>query len=177
MEKSLNGGMNETQTGVRPADYSGPETPVYEEKQAGTLRRQVLLTFETDDLPPGLFSPLPLAFLGDAVYSLVIRTILMEGGNRQAEKLHRESADLVNASAQAMAAEAILPVLTEEELKIYRRGHNANPAHHAKGASLEDYLKATGLETLCGYLYLKDETGRLLELIKAGLEGIKNHDK
>ncbi len=158
MEKSLTG-------------KEGIPLPAYEEKQAGTLRKQVLLAFQKDDLPPGLFSPLPLAFLGDAVYSLVIRTILLEDGNRQAEKLHRESAKLVNASAQAKAADAILPCLTQEEMKIYRRGRNANPSHHAKNAPLEDYLKATGLEALCGYLYLKDDVRRLLELIRTGIEG------
>ena len=72
--------------------------------------------------------------------------------------------------AQAQIGDAIQELLTEEEARIYRRGRNANPYHHAKNATLEEYLKATALETLCGYLYLKDETARFLELLKAGIE-------
>lgn len=117
------------------------------------------------------YSPLALAFLGDAVYSLIVRTIIVEKGNRQAEKLHNETTHLVSARAQASVGDAIKDLLTEEEARIYRRGHNSNPYHHAKNASLSDYLKATGVETLCGYLYLKGELPRILELLRAGIQG------
>ena len=115
------------------------------------------------------FSPLALAFLGDAVYSLIIRTSVLARGNRQAEKLHNETTRLVCAQKQAAIGKAIYDILTTEEKKVYRRGRNSHPMHHAKGASLEEYLQATALETLCGYLYLQGRTNRLMELIRTGL--------
>ncbi|MGN8706363.1 Mini-ribonuclease 3 [Bacillota bacterium LCP21S3_A4] len=117
-----------------------------------------------------MYSPLALAFLGDGVYSLIVRTMVISKGNRQAEKLHNDTRKYVSAQAQARIGDAIQELLTDEEARIYRRGRNANPYHHAKNATLEEYLKATALETLCGYLYLKDETARFLELLKAGIE-------
>ena len=116
------------------------------------------------------FSPLALAFLGDAVYSLIIRTSVLAKGNRQAEKLHNETTRLVRAQKQAAIGKVIYDLLTTEEKKVYRRGRNSHPMHHAKGASLEEYLQATALETLCGYLYLQGRTERLMELLRTGLE-------
>ena len=101
---------------------------------------------------------------------MIVRTMVTSKGNRQAEKLHNDTRKYVSAQAQARIGDAIQELLTEEEARIYRRGRNANPYHHAKNATLEEYLKATALETLCGYLYLKDETARFLELLKAGIE-------
>ena len=116
------------------------------------------------------FSPLALAFLGDAVYSLIIRTSVIAKGNRQAEKLHNETTRLVRAQKQAAIGRVIYDLLTTEEKKVYRRGRNSHPMHHAKGASLEEYLQATALETLCGYLYLQGRTEHLMELLRTGLE-------
>ena len=115
------------------------------------------------------FSPLALAFVGDAVYSLVIRTVETEKGNRQAEKLHRDTSKIVSAAAQSRAAALIMPLLTDEEAAVFRRGRNAAPASHARSASIEEYAQATGLEAVCGWLYLKGEEQRLLYLIRAGL--------
>ena len=120
------------------------------------------------------YSPGTLAFLGDAVYSLVIRTILVSKGNRQAEKLHNETTYYVRAEQQAAIGLAVYDIMTEEEKKVYRRGRNSNPYHHAKSSSLEEYLQATALEALCGYLYLQDRTDRLLELLR---EGIRRADR
>ena len=116
------------------------------------------------------FSPLALAFLGDAVYSLIIRTSVIARGNRQAEKLHNETTRLVRAQKQAAIGRAVYDLLTPEEQKVYRRGRNSHPMHHAKGASLDEYLQATALETLCGYLYLQGRTERLMEILRTGLE-------
>lgn len=116
------------------------------------------------------FSPLALAFLGDAVYSLIIRTSVIAKGNRQAEKLHNETTRLVRAQKQAAIGKAIYDLLTTEEKRVYRRGRNSHPMHHAKGSSLEEYLQATALETLCGYLYLQGRTDRLMELLRNGLQ-------
>ncbi len=116
------------------------------------------------------YSPLALAFLGDGIYSAIVRTMVISQGNRQAKKLHDQTRRFVSAGAQARIGDAIGELLTDEEQRIYHRGRNANPPHHAKSASYEEYMKATALETLCGYLYLKGETARFLELLKAGIE-------
>ena len=134
------------------------------------LRDQILGCFPQKQTDIRMYSPLALAFLGDGVYSLIVRTMVISKGNRQAEKLHNDTRKYVTAQAQARIGDAIQELLTEEEARIYRRGRNANPYHHAKNATLEEHLKATALETLCGYLYLKDETARFLELLKAGIE-------
>lgn len=134
------------------------------------LREEILKRFPQKQTDIRMYSPLALAFLGDGVYSLIVRTMVISKGNRQAEKLHNDTRKYVSAQAQARIGDAIQEFLTEEEARIYRRGRNANPYHHAKNATLEEYLKATALETLCGYLYLKDETARFLELLKAGIE-------
>lgn len=111
------------------------------------------------------FSPLPLAYLGDGVYELVIRSFLLSKGNRPVKSLHKEAEALVKAQAQARMADLLLPQLTEEELGIYQRGRNASPSSVAKNASLNDYHKATGLEALLGYLYMTGQMARILELV------------
>ena len=133
-----------------------------------SLREEVLQAFQMEAKDIRTYSPLSLAFLGDAVYSVVIRTIALTKGNRQTKKLHDEVSRLCSAVTQAAIGEAILGELTEEEKAVFRRGHNAHPAHHAKNATMEEYLEATALETLCGYLYLKDETQRMTELLRLG---------
>ena len=83
--------------------------------------------------------------------------------------MHKEAISYVNAKSQADAADILLPLLTEEEADIYKRGRNAKANTKAKNASIGDYRKATGFEALMGYLYLKGETDRMLELIQAGV--------
>ena len=104
-------------------------------------------------------SPLTLAFLGDGVYGLLVREYLVKEGNRPAGELHRASVELVKAEAQAAAIARILPLLTEEEQAVFRRGRNAHTSR-----SGTDYHHATGLEALFGYVYLKGDTARLREL-------------
>ncbi len=136
----------------------------------GTFRQEVLQAFPQPEVDIRTYSPLALAFLGDAVYSLIIRTMAISKGNRQAEKLHNETRRFVSAVNQAAIGRAIQDLLTEEEARIYKRGRNANPGHHAKNATPEDYYEATALEVLCAYLYLKDETPRFLDLLREGAE-------
>lgn len=138
-------------------------------RETETLRELILREFPHEEVDIRTYSPLALAFLGDAVYSLVIRTILVSKGNRQAEKYHNDTTYYVRAEQQAAIGKAVYDLMTQEEQKIYRRGRNSNPYHHAKSSSLEEYLQATALETLCGYLYLKDEMPRLLELLREGV--------
>ena len=114
------------------------------------------------------FSPLTLAYIGDAVYEIVIRTIIVEKGNAPVNKLHHKASSLVKAVAQKAAMEKILPLLTEEEEAVYKRGRNAKSYTSAKNASVIDYRIATGFEALMGFLYLTGKNERMLELIKAG---------
>lgn len=116
------------------------------------------------------YSPLTLAFIGDCVFDLCIRTVLVERANRPTHQLHKLKSDIVKAKTQAMMGEEILPLLTDEEESVYRRGRNAKSGTTAKNASIADYRKATALEALVGYLYLKGEEDRILYLIKTGLE-------
>ena len=125
--------------------------------------------YELPDINPGELAPLILAHIGDAIYEVVIRTITLSKGNRPVEKVHKEAISYVNAKTQAEAADLLLPMLTEEEADIYRRGRNAKSNTKAKNASIGDYRKATGFEALMGYLYLKGETDRMLELIRASV--------
>lgn len=116
------------------------------------------------------YSPLTFAYVGDAVYEMLIRTMVVKNANRPPRLLHRYTVKYVSARAQAKIADGLMDRLTEEEQTIYRRGRNAKPHTTAKNASLAEYLRATGFETLIGYLYLSNQMDRVLELVKAGVE-------
>lgn len=116
------------------------------------------------------YSPLALAYIGDAVYELLIRTRVVSRGSVQVNKMHKKSASLVKAEAQANLIKALMDELTEEELAVYKRGRNAKSVTMARHATMTDYRMATGLEALVGYLYLQGEYKRLLELVHDGLE-------
>ena len=115
------------------------------------------------------YSPLTLAYLGDAVFEIVVRTIIVVEKSGTVKCLHRQSSGLVNAKAQAGLISRIMNTLTEEEVSIFKRGRNAKSHSVAKNADIHDYRTATGFEALMGYLYLKGEMERLLELIRLGL--------
>lgn len=125
--------------------------------------------FGLRDVDLRTYSPLTLAYIGDAIYDLVIRTLIVKQGNSRPEKMHKRASGMVKASAQAEMIERLLPVLTEEERTIYKRGRNAKSYTMAKNATMLDYRKATGFEALMGYLYLKEDMGRLIDLVKTGL--------
>ena len=111
------------------------------------------------------YSPLTLAFLGDSVYEIMVRETILEDGNVPVRKLHERKIRLVCAEFQARAFEKLVPLLSDEELSIAKRGRNAEsiPPKHTNPA---DYRKATGLEALFGYLYLMGSTERLEELFQ-----------
>ena len=111
-------------------------------------------------------SPAALAFVGDAVYSLAVRTMLAVSGDLPANTLHNRAAQLVAASAQAAAAGKILPLLSEKESDIFRRGRNMHTIRTPKSSSTAEYHAATALECLMGYLYLKNQHERIDELLK-----------
>ena len=108
--------------------------------------------------------------MGDAVYDLIIRTVVVERANRPANALHHITIKYVSAGAQARIVTALQEQFTEEEQAVYRRGKNAKPHTTAKNASSEDYMKATGFEAVLGWLYLKNDTKRILELVRKGIE-------
>ena len=127
-------------------------------------------SFELKEVDIRAYSPLTLAYIGDCVYDLVIRTVVVERGNEPANKLHKKTVAYVKAQTQASMIEALLPYLTEEEEAVYKRGRNAKSYTSAKNASIGDYRKATGMEALVGYLYLTGQDARIMELIKTGLK-------
>jgi len=116
------------------------------------------------------YSPLVLAYMGDAVYEMYIRSLLVSGHNTQVNKLHKEATKLVKAKAQSEIFEKIFPHLTEEELNIFKRGRNAHSYTSAKNADIVDYRCATGFEALIGYLYITGNMERINELLKLGIE-------
>ena len=128
--------------------------------------------FRLEEVDAGMYSPLVLAYVGDAVYEIMIRTKVVNGGSVQVNKLHKHSAALVKAETQAKMVMALMEELTEEEMAVYKRGRNAKSYTSAKNASINDYRRATGFEALIGWLYLKGEFDRMTELIKLGFEGI-----
>ena len=127
-------------------------------------------SFELKEVDIRAYSPLTLAYIGECVYDLVIRTVVVERGNEPANKLHKKTVAYVKAQTQASMIEALLPYLTEEEEAVYKRGRNAKSYTSAKNASIGDYRKATGMEALVGYLYLTGQEARIMELIKTGLK-------
>ncbi len=118
------------------------------------------------------YSPLALAYIGDGVYELIIRTILVEQGNTKAGKLHKRASALVKASAQSAMMEVLKPLLTDQEMAVYKRGRNAKSPTMAKNATVADYRRATGFEALIGWLYLNGEYKRMVDLVKAGLKEV-----
>lgn len=115
-------------------------------------------------------SSLGLAHLGDAVFELMVRSWLCLHGKATNKGLHKAAVAYVSAPAQAKRLQKILPVLTEEERAVYRRGRNSHTAAVPKGASVGEYHAATALEALFGYLYLQGRTDRLNELFTLMME-------
>lgn len=120
--------------------------------------------------------PLVLAYIGDCVFDLIIKTMAAGKGIRPVHKLHEETSRYVQASAQSFMMRAMQEHLTEEEHAIYRRGRNSRTVSPAKNQSITDYRRATGFEALIGYLYLKREYERLAELVALGLESMENKE-
>lgn len=129
--------------------------------------------FQMKEVDPGTYSPLTLAYIGDSIYDLVIKSLVVNEGNKQVQKLHKQTSALVQASAQSKMMRVIQEHLTEEEHAIFKRGRNAKSVSPAKNQSITDYRRATGFEALMGYLYLKREWKRMLDLIRIGLKSLE----
>lgn len=125
--------------------------------------------FHLEDQDLRSYSPLTLAYIGDGVYELIIRTILVKKGNCPVNRLHKKASSLVKAGAQSAIMDVIEEELTPEELSVYRRGRNAHSPTMAKHATMADYRRATGFEALMGYLYLKEDYTRMFTLVRMGI--------
>ncbi|MGE4284721.1 MAG: Mini-ribonuclease 3 [Clostridia bacterium] len=128
------------------------------------------------EMDPSQYSPLVLAYIGDAVYEMYIRTMLVKKGNMPVHKLHRQATLFVKAKAQSDMIHRIESYLTEEEHTVFKRGRNAKSGTVPKNADLNDYRHATGFEALLGYLYLSKKTKRLIEIIDVAVESQTNQD-
>lgn len=137
-----------------------------------SLLEKIKQTFDCGETDVRSYSPLTLAFIGDCVFEIIIRTVVVERGNRNVNSLHKTTSGIVNAKVQARMAEALREEMTEEEHACYKRGRNAKSYTTAKNATIAEYRKATGLEALYGYLYLCGRQERLLELTKLGLQKV-----
>lgn len=137
-----------------------------------SLEEYLTEEFQLKEVDAASYSPLTLAYIGDGIFDLVIRTVVVNRGNKQVNKLHRETSSLVKAGTQSEMIKALLEELTEEESQVYKRGRNANSVTMAKNATMSEYRNATGLEALMGFLYLKGDWERMIHLIKLGLDKI-----
>ena len=120
----------------------------------------------------GTYSHLVLAYIGDAVYEVMIRAKVVNKGSIQVNKLHKKSAELVKAGTQAAMIRLLEEELTAQEHAVYKRGRNAKSVTMAKHATMADYRTATGFEALVGWLFLEERFERLTELVSMGLEKI-----
>ncbi len=137
------------------------------------LHEYLRQSFDLESFDPKQYSPLVLAYIGDSIYDIIIRTIMLSHGNAPVNKLHKESSSLVKAPTQMKMYHAIEGILTEEEVGIYKRGRNAKSYTSAKNATITEYRIATGFEALLGYLYLCDQMNRIVELVQYGLNGLE----
>lgn len=156
MEESLTGNANNT------ADEKEQVSSNSNISFSGYIKK----TFKLPDNDIRTYSPLTLAFIGDSVFDLIIRTYVVESGNAPVNKLHHRCSKLVQAGAQAQLFHSIKDLLTEEEMAVFKRGRNAKSFTTAKNAGLLEYKTATGMEALIGYLYLTNRIDRIMELMQ-----------
>ena len=114
----------------------------------------------------GDYSPLVLAYLGDSFFETLARAYLIGNGDCKTSDLNNASKNLVTAVGQSRIVDRMLPLLSEEELTIFKSGRNAKSAHHSKSASIAEYRRATGLECLYGYFWVTGQTERARELFE-----------
>ncbi len=137
------------------------------------LLTEILKQFELKGADTRQYSPLTFAYIGDSIFDAVVKTVVVERANCPANFLQKKATYYVKAVSQAKMIDGIISELTEEEEDIFRRGRNAKPANKAKNATFQTYMKATGFETLVGYLYLKGRTERVVELIRLGMSRLE----
>lgn len=136
------------------------------------MERAIKKVFELGEIRAGNYSPLALAYIGDCVYEMTIRTLLLYRGNAPVDRLNKKASRLAKAGTQAEIISLIYDSLTQEEQAVYKRGRNAKSYTTAKNASVSEYRRATGFEALIGYLYLAGNYERMEEIIRLGFEAI-----
>ena len=142
-----------------------------EESLTQNLTESIKNVLGLKEISPAQLSPLVLAYIGDSIFDLVIKTYLLDTkGNMQVNKLNRFASNIVKAQSQSEMIRIIEPLLSQAEEAVYKRGRNAKSYTSAKNASISEYRRATGVEALMGYLYLEGEYERMIQLIKAGLD-------
>lgn len=129
------------------------------------------------DCDPKALGALSLAFIGDAVYELAIRSFVLSKGEAKIGTVHKKTVELVNADSQAKCMDILLPTLSEEELTVFKRGRNAHSAHTPKNKTEAQYHKSTGFEALVGYLYLKKDYGRLKEIFSVAMNRSEENEQ
>ncbi|MBE7055422.1 MAG: Mini-ribonuclease 3 [Ruminococcaceae bacterium] len=132
------------------------------------------MLFTNKDINPREYSPLALAYIGDTVYDLFIRTKVIAKGNRHVTQMHKESVSFVKAHSQSVSAYALENELTEDEMRVLKWGRNAKSNTTPKNADVTEYRMATGFETLVGYLYLSGENERLSYLLDLAYKAVIN---
>ena len=152
------------------------ETQLNNENKFKGLHQYINAFYQLPDTDIKSYSPLTLAFIGDSIFDLIIRTSVVEGGNAPVNKLHKRAAKQVQAASQADLYHIIKDTLTEEETAVFKRGRNAKSFTSAKNAGIIEYRTATGLEALFGYLYLTDQMERLMELLKPQIEKLTGEE-
>ena len=130
--------------------------------------------FEMREADVKEYSPLTLAYIGDSIFDLIMKSLVVNEGNQPVQKLHLRTSRFVQASAQSRMMRVLQEELTEEEHAVYKRGRNAKSVSPAKNQSVTDYRRATGFEAIWVYLYRKKEWKRMLSLVKMGLESIED---
>ena len=128
--------------------------------------------FELKEVDMKEYSPLALAYIGDSIYDLIVKSLVLNEGNCQVQKLHLRTSFFVQAKTQSLMMRTLQEHLTEEEHAVYKRGRNAKSVSPAKNQSVTDYRRATGFEAVLGYLYLRKEWKRMLDLVKTGLKSL-----
>lgn len=144
------------------------------EQQLDTYMQEIFKLKEVDIKE---YSPLALAYIGDSIYDLIIKSLVLNEGNCQVQKLHLKTSFYVQAKTQSLMMRTLQEHLTEEEHAVYKRGRNAKSVSPAKNQSVTDYRRATGFEAVMGFLYLKRDLRRLLYLVKTGLDSLKEGEK
>lgn len=120
------------------------------------------------------YSPLALAYIGDSALDLLVKTYYVKNSNKQTYKYHKDVCNIVKAVNQAQFIDSIMDELSEDEMDIYKRGRNATTHSKAKNATMGEYRKATGLEALFGYLYLKGDMGKLNSFVDRMIDMYEN---
>lgn len=136
---------------------------------------KIKVSFGLEEQDYRTFNSLTLAYIGDCVFDLVIRTVVIYHSKKAVNDLHKKATKFVKAESQALMIQGILEedVLTEEEKNVYKRGRNTKSHTSAKNASIASYRRATGFEALVGYLYVTDQMDRILELTHIGLKYVE----